>query len=579
MTGFRLLFSVLNSAKPQLLGSQIFSFFTIFFNVALLATSAWLISTAGLHPPLEALGLAIVGVRFYGISRAVSRYVERYLSHSMAFQGLYSLRTWFYGKIEPLGPALFKQYGTGDLLNRLMGDIEILQFFYVRVLVPPVTAVLSTLLFGWYISLFSGTFLVLLIVAFLTAGILIPIGVLKSTGKSTKVLHQQKSQVKEELTETISGMLDIVAYNARNAVTTRLQSAFARSDECKYTVGHRNAIGGALFLSVVQFTMIGALWIGAQMWIGKPSEGVYIAVLAIAFQAYFEALQPMIEAFHAGKDSHEAVGRLQAIHKEVPEVQENSEKSVPIVSNEIVTSVPAIAFSKLDFSYGNQRLFTDFRLTVQNGERVAVVGPSGSGKTTLISLLERFYEYSGSLQVNGQELRNKSAEWAQLQFGTMTQNPYIFHATLEDNIRLAKPNATTEELEKACQLAELKDLIASLPMGLQTVIGSGGRHLSGGERQRVALGRIFLSDKPILLLDEPLEQLDQITRSRIRKSLWTAMEGKTILLITHQLKGLESMDRIVFLENGQILESGTFSELMAKKGEFFKYVRLSETIA
>lgn len=587
MKALKLLFSVLKWGEPQLWGSQIFSFLTIFFNIALLATSAWLIATAGLHPPIEALGLAIVGVRFYGISRAVVRYGERYLSHDMAFQGLYALRTWMYKTIEPLTPALFEKYRTGDLLNRLMGDIEILQFFYLRVLIPPVTAIFITLLFGWYVSLFSTMYLLLLILAFVLAGIVIPAGVLLYTSKLSNGLMAQRSLGKEDITETLNGILDIVAYNARDAVTSRLQRTFAKSDALKVAIGAGNAVGGAAFIGTVQLTMIGALWIGGSLWYGNSAHGVYIAVLAIAFQAYFEALQPMTEAFHAGKDSYSAAQRLLDIYETVPAVQEEPTtagvhqqlNSPVVVAQTNGEQRPLIVFSNIHFSYGTQPVFRDFSLTIYEGEKVAIVGPSGSGKTTLISLLERFYEYSsGSIKLQGKELQDTSAEWTRAQFGTMTQNPYIFHATLEENIRLAKPTATEEEIRRACHLSELDGVIEALPQGAQTMIGSGGRHLSGGERQRVALARMYLSDRPILLLDEPLEQLDQITRHHIRNSLRMAMKDATVLLITHQIKDLNTMDRIVFLEHGIIRESGTYDELISAKGEFYEYLRLSDAI-
>ena len=164
-------------------------------------------------------------------------------------------------------------------------------------------------------------------------------------------------------------------------------------------------------------------------------------------------------------------------------------------------------------------------------------------------------------------------------YGALTQDTYLFHASVEDNIRLAKPRATAEEMVKAIEFAALTDWVNTLPNGLKTIIGSGGSGVSGGQRQRIALARLWLRNSPILLLDEPLEGLDQLVRQDIQNSLYTLMKDKTVIYITHHLGGLEKMDRILFLENGQVVEDGSYDELMAKRGAFYAYRKLSmETV-
>ena len=240
-----------------------------------------------------------------------------------------------------------------------------------------------------------------------------------------------------------------------------------------------------------------------------------------------------------------------------------------------------INFDKVSFRYdeGEPYIYENLSLHIKPGEKVAVVGPSGSGKTTLLTMLERFYDYEGRISLGTKELKSLSLAEAREYYGALTQDTYLFHASVEDNIRLAKPRATAEEMVKAIEFAALTDWVNTLPNGLKTIIGSGGSGVSGGQRQRIALARLWLRNSPILLLDEPLEGLDQLVRQDIQNSLYTLMKDKTVIYITHHLGGLEKMDRILFLENGQVVEDGSYDELMAKRGAFYAYRKLSmETV-
>ena len=214
-------------------------------------------------------------------------------------------------------------------------------------------------------------------------------------------------------------------------------------------------------------------------------------------------------------------------------------------------------------------------MTIQKGAKVAIVGASGSGKTTLFSILKRLYDYSGTIKIGSIDLKDISLESWRLLLGTITQHTYIFHASLEDNIRLANPDASNAELQGIIDAAGLTGVVHKLPQGLATIVGNGGVGLSGGERQRVALARLFLKNPSLVLLDEPLEGLDQVLRKQLHNQIMAFCKNKTLLYITHHLEGLESMDRIIFMDNGTIVEDGTFTELINKRGAFYEYCRLS----
>lgn len=578
---WRRLWHVLGPAKGSLWLSLLFSFLTVFMNVALLTTSAWLIATAALQPPLVALSIAIVGVRFFGISRAVCRYIERYVSHHMAFQGLYGLRVWFYSRLEPLVPAIFHRWASGDILGRIMADIETLQFFYLRVLIPPVAAIVITIIGAVFLHTLHPLLSVVIVAAFVIGAIAIPYFVYRFNRRATASVLQSRGTIKEALVETMAGLVDTITSGREEAVVKRLAQQFGGLTDGQAVIHKGNNLGRCGFIALTQITMI----IGALIMIpathGQREAGVYIAVAAIALQSYFEALGPLIVTWHHGMESRQALQRLEQLAEakpaivDVPVTEADKRKLEANEAANTVGTALEIAFKDVSFSYGSHRVYKDLSFTIAPGERIAVVGPSGSGKTTLTALLERFYDYRGAITVGGTELKTVPAVVAREQFGLLTQDSYLFAATLEDNIRMAKPKATDAEIDEALEKARLTEWVATLPDGKKTMIGSGGHGVSGGQGRRIALARLFLRNSPVVLLDEPLEGLDAVTRNEVQLAMENLMDGKTVIHITHHLVGLERMDRIFFMEDGAIREAGSYDELMTKEGAFYAYRKLA----
>ena len=234
-----------------------------------------------------------------------------------------------------------------------------------------------------------------------------------------------------------------------------------------------------------------------------------------------------------------------------------------------------IRVQSLSFAYDVLPIYDGLDLSIQKGEKVAIVGPSGSGKSTLFALLQGWYTFSGTISIEGSDTRMLSEDQLQSYMAYATQDIYVFHATIGDNIRLAKPSATEEDLWQALEAVQLADWVRTLPKCLRTMVGQGGMGLSGGQRQRLGMARLYLRDAEILLLDEPLEGLDQVTRHLVQDQLHTLFQGKTVLYITHHIEQLHEMDRILFLEQGRIVESGTYESLLALQGRFYEYHRLS----
>ena len=568
LQGWRLLFSVLSPAKWSLVLALIFTFLTVFMNVGLLTVSAWLLASAALQPGLTYLSLAIVGVRFFGVSRAVCRYFERYTSHRMAFQGLYGLRVWFYAHLEPLAPAILKRFGAGDMLGRIMGDIEVLQFFYLRTLIPPVAAIALTVLVAYGVSTIDSTLVTPIVLSSLVLGLILPLVVYAHNKQSLTEIGPQQGEYKSLLSDTMDSLEDVISYGNEDLVYHRIQHMMHTVDTNKGVIERGMNLGNTLFLGGVQITVVIVAILAANALTGAWAS-VMVAVAAIGTQAWFEALQPMIAAVHHGAESKVATIRLMALANEpMPVVDPKAPK--PFNANRDIT------FTDVCFGYNKDRcIYEHLRLGIKQGQSVAIVGASGSGKTTLFNMLERLYDYGGSIHVGDVELKDISIDTWRNALGTITQDTYIFHASFEDNIRLARPDASAADLERAIERASLRSVVDRLPAGFNTIVGSGGHGLSGGERQRIALARLFLRNPQIVLLDEPLEGLDQVTRKALHRDLMEYVKDKTCLYITHQLEGLEQMDRIVFMDKGQIIEDGTYEELIALRGHFYEYCYLS----
>ena len=568
LQGWKLLFAVLSPAKWSLVLALIFTFLTVFMNVGLLTVSSWLLASAALQPGLTYLSLAIVGVRFFGVSRAVCRYFERYTSHRMAFQGLYGLRLWFYAHLEPLAPAILKRFGAGDMLGRIMGDIEVLQFFYLRTLIPPVAAIAMTALVAYGASTIDDSLVMPILMAALVLGVVVPLVVYAHNKQSLRAIGPQQGDYKALLSDTMDSLEDVISYGNENLVYKRIQQMMRHVDGHKGTIDRGMNLGNTLFLGGVQLTVVVVAIMAANALTGAWAS-VMVAVAAIGTQAWFEALQPMIAAVHHGAESKVATSRLIALANEPLPVVEPLEPK-PFNPNRDIT------FTNVSFGYDHAHtIYENLRLDIKQGQSIAIVGASGSGKTTLFNMLERLYDYNGSIHVGDVELKDISMDTWRNALGTITQDTYIFHASFGDNIRLARPEATADELEQAIHRASLQTVVDKLSDGIYTIVGSGGHGLSGGERQRVALARLFLRNPQIVLLDEPLEGLDQVTRKALHRDLMHYVEGKTCLYITHQLEGLEQMDRILFMDKGEIVEDGTYEELIALRGHFYEYCYLS----
>ncbi len=542
--------------------AALLGFATIGSSIGLMTTSGYLIAKAALRPSIADLQVAIVGVRFFGLARGAFRYLERYVSHDVTFRLLAQLRTWFYTALEPLAPARLMQYRSGDLLARIVADVETLENVYLRVLAPPVVAILVTVLAMVLVGSYHPRLAVTLLVFLLLAGAGLPL-LTRVLGRSAgRRLVGVRSELNGALVDGIQGVADLLAFGGEGRHLARIGGLSEELQRLQARMARIDGLQGALAGLLMNTATLAVLAVAIPLVSGGDLDGVYLALLVMAVISSFEAVLPLPQAFQTLDQSLEAARRLFEIVDAEPVVA-----ALP-------SSVPLprrcdLQVQNLCFSYGDgQRPALDgLNFDLPQGRQVAVVGPSGAGKSTLIHLLVRFWEYQqGQILLAGRDLRQYDQEELRGLMTVVSQHTYLFTATVRENLLLAKPGATEAEMIRAAQQAQIHDFIRSLPQGYDTWIGEQGLRLSGGQRQRLAVARAILKDAPILILDEPTANLDALTERELMAALQTLAAGRTTLLITHRLVGLEAADEILVLRAGRIAERGRHHELMQMGG-------------
>lgn len=527
--------------------AALLGFATVGSSIGLIATSAYLIAKAALMPSIAALNVAVVGVRFFGIARALLRYAERYVAHTATFRLIAGVRAWFYAAVEPLAPAGLTERRSGDLLAGAVADVETLEQFYLRVLAPPLVALLAALLSVGLMLAFDLRLALALLLFQLLGGVVLPLLVRRLARRPGQALLAARAELSAALVEGVQGVADLLALGRGEdllALLRRQGAVLAGAQERLAAIRGLASAGVGLLSHLAAAAM---LLIAVPLVRGDQLDGVFLALLALTAIASFEALAPLAAAAQSLELSLGAARRLFAIADTPPQVLREPERSpVPRDSS--------LELRGLSFRYPGAAApaLVDVSFRVEPGQHVALIGPSGAGKSTLLKLLLRFWEYgAGSIRLGGHELRDYRSDDARRLIGVVAQQTHLFNGSVRDNLLLAKPGASDEELAEACRRAQLDEVIARLPQGLDTWIGEQGLKLSGGERQRLAIARALLKDAPILLLDEPTANLDAASERAVLAALAELARGRTTLLITHRRGGLAAMDQILVLDAGR----------------------------
>ncbi|MEY4479888.1 MAG: hypothetical protein RLZZ267_566 [Bacillota bacterium] len=532
--------------------ATVLGFLTIAANIGLMGTSGYLIAHAALQPEtILLLWVPIVGVRFFGLSRGVFRYVERLTSHDVTFRILARLRVWIYGELEPKAVTLLQSRRSADVLGSIISDVEQLQYFYLRVLAPPLIAIMTAVL-GFVILLQFGLGLGLILLGMMIfGGTLIPwisYRLARTHGvKDTEL----KADLYVQTGDLVAGMSELLVNGQLDRTVARIEQLQTELDYVRDKNNRVMAAMSAAMLGIVNITMWFVLVYSVFLVSGARMEGWAIPVTVLITLACFEAISPLPLAFQNLAQTRVAAEHFFGIAADV----QGTHRIDPACMEDLKPANRSIAIQGLSVRYegSNTYALQDIHLDVGAGEHLAIVGESGAGKSTLQQVLAAMVPYQeGSVKLGGIELHMLKEEMVREWISVVPQNPYFFHATIEENLRLAKPSATKDELERAITIAQLGPLVQSLPDGLNTLVGEWGMRFSGGERQRFALARAILHDAPIVLLDEPTTGLDASTEQAFWQAMETVLQGKTVLWITHSIEDLSRMDRVVELKQGQL---------------------------
>ncbi|WP_148568897.1 heme ABC transporter ATP-binding protein/permease CydC [Leclercia adecarboxylata] len=555
--------------KWMLILGVVLAIVTLLASIGLLTLSGWFLSAsavagfAGLYSFNYMLPAA--GVRGTAITRTAGRYFERLVSHDATFRVLQHLRVTTFSKLLPLSPAGLARYRQGELLNRVVADVDTLDHLYLRVISPMVGALVVIVVVTLGLSLLDASIaLVLGGIMLLTLCLLPPL--FYRAGKPTgENLTRLRGEYRQQLTGWLQGQAELTIFGASRRYRARMENTELNWHEAQRKQSELTALSQALMLLIGGIAVMAILWLASGGVGDNTQPGPLIALFVFCALAAFEALAPVTGAFqHLGQVVASAL-RITQITGQQPEVQFST----------AATDVPeqlALRLADVSFAYHGQAqpALDNINLTIPAGAHVAVLGRTGCGKSTLLQLLTRAWDPAqGQILFNDMPLKEMSEPALRKTVSVVPQRVHLFSATLRDNLLLAAPGTADDELRAMLEKVGLHKLLDD--EGLNSWLGEGGRQLSGGELRRLAIARALLHNAPLMLLDEPTEGLDATTERQILDLLEKEMQGKTVLMVTHRLRGLADFDQIIVMDNGQIIEQGSHAELLAKQGRYYQF--------
>jgi thiol reductant ABC exporter CydC subunit len=513
------------------------------FGIALITTAGYLISRAAEQPPILSLTTTIVAVRFFGLARPLARYLERLASHDVALRALGRVRLTFYERIEPLAPGQLEGYRRGELLGRMVGDVDALQNLYVRGLGPLVTGlVVGAASVAVTVAILPRA-AILLAAGLLAGGVILPVLAGSLARRSGRRQTEARAALTAELVELLRGAPELVAYGRADEALARIDAA----DSELVRLGRRDALvaglADALLVLIAGLTMVAVLAVAVAAHDAGDLDRVLVATLALLALASFDAVAALSPAARELSSTLAAGRRVLELADREPLVRDPARPAAEPRSADV-------AFEGVSARYGPNEpdVLDGLSFRLDPGRRIALTGPSGSGKTTVTNLLLRFLDpEQGRVTIAGRDLREYRQEDVRSTFALAGQDAHLFDSTIRENLLLARRHATDEDLMRALEQARLAEWVASLPQGLETLVGEEGMQLSGGQRQRLVLARALLSRAPVLLVDEPTAHLDPVTAEAVVRDVLTAADGRSVLLITHRPEGLDLVDEVVEL--------------------------------
>lgn len=567
MNSVRRLFNLWQEERTWISLGALTSLLSLLSAILLMALAGWMVGGAGSGKAVA--GIALLGViapkvlmRLLVLLRTLLRYSERLVTHEATFRILAKLRIWFMKKAIPLSPKKLGSFRSGDLLNRMMADIDALDHFYLRFLVPVVVAAITCSLLILFLGVQSYLLALIALVFFLLAGWLLPkLG--QSLGNAPgKNLVEEISEMRSLVIEDLQGSSELLIYGGQRSATQRLRQSHDRLSTSHHELARvaGASTGLSQFLSHLLLLSLfgGGVWLISE---GDLKASHLVLNLFVVLTA-LEALALMPTAFLFMGKTKAAADRLFQIldHDETRKTT-----AAPIKSPHPIT------FNSVSFRYDETAdVLDEVSLEFDEGTWTTILGPSGSGKSSLLNLILGFWETNaGSVTLGGIDTKTSSPEEILKHCAYLSQRPHIFSGTVKDNLLLAKPDASETEMWAALKKVDLKVHFQQRKEELDTWLGEFGLGLSGGQQRRLALAQIFLKNSPILLLDEPTENLDIATEKAIYQAIFDFAKGKTLILVTHRAIDLQVMDQLVLIDEGRVLDQGPPKELL-KRHAFLK---------
>ena len=565
----KLVWRLLGFMKPLrgwILISTMTGFSTVAAGVGLLGTSAYLIASAAFHPSIAELSVAVVGVRFLGISRGVFRYLDRLVSHHVNFRLLSILRIWFYDCLKLLAPARLIHYQRGDLLSRAIGDIDALDQFYVRAVSPVISAIFATVGFSLLVGSWNVRLGWILAAGLSVTSFVLPALVYIFSRGPAKQLVDQRAILSQTMLDTLRGAAEIIVFQQQEEELTQINRVSLQTNRAQVGLAHSQGLSNGMNAVLTQGTVALMLLVGIPLVRTGELDGIMLAVIVLITMASFEISIPIAQAAQFWESSLQAARRLFEMADQQPAI---IEPVIPVS----VPEKPNILIRNLSFQYhGNLPLAADhLNINLSYGRKIALVGENGSGKTTILNLLMRFWDCQpGEILIDGIPVQEFSPKELRQRIGYVSPGGAIFQTTLRQNLLLANPGALDADLLRVLDSVQLGEWVQTLPDGLDTWLGASGLTISGGQLQRIQLARGLLMDAPIYLLDEPTTHLDVETENRLISLFRSIFQNRSLVWVTHRLVGLDWLDEILVLENGRVVERGNQHTLLESRGRFYQ---------
>ncbi len=491
------------------------------------------------------LGFLFIGVAVFAVLRGILRYAEQSCNHFIAFKLLALIRDEVFQSLRKLTPAKLEGKDKGNLITVITSDIELLEVFYAHTISPTAIAVLYTILLCLFIGQFHVILGILALLAYLAVGVLIPLAVSKAGGDDGMRFRTKSGELGSFVLDSLRGLSETLQYGQGQE---RMRQMNHRTDELskeeermKRTTGRNMAITGMTILISDLLMLFVSSMLYQRGTLGF--DGVLISTVAL--MSSFGPVTALANLGSTLQNTFAAGNRVLDILEEEPMVKEiNGQKEI---------AFHGAKAEHVTFSYGQETILKDVSTDIKENSVVGIIGKSGSGKSTLLKLLMRFWDvHEGSVSISGTGVNQINTSNLRDMESFVTQETCLFHDSVAANLRIAKLDATQEELEAACKKASIHEFIKKLPQGYETQVGELGDTLSGGERQRLGLARAFLHDAPFMLLDEPTSNLDSLNEAVILKSLEEERNGKTVVLVSHRESTMQIADVVYSVERGRM---------------------------